>query len=632
MRAATLTVRRPSTGSMKAHPDANTGTFHRLLRRVACAVLFGPIAGVVVAAEPAKLHATMADELRAQSLQGAVWSTVDGHTIAVDAAGIRDARSRAPMQPGDRVHVGSVAKTLLATGVLRLVTQGRLSLDTPVAPMLPQIAFDNPWASTDPIRIRHLLDHTAGLDDARLSQVFSLHARADAPLADAFAGRGPLRVRSRPGARHSYSNTGYTLLGMVVETVTGARYEHYLDRELLQPLQMLDSTFAFTTQAGPHADARLAMGHFEDGVRQAAVPSYVRPAGQFTTTAEDMGRLARFLMGDGRIGDAPFVDVALLRAMGEPTGTEAAAIGLRVGNGLGLFTRDRHGAVGKCHGGSTVGYRAMFCLFPQQRRAFFVSINADLEGANYGRIDRNLIDALQLPQPVERSRTPATADIADWEGIYVPAPNRFATFEWMDTTLNFVRVRREGDALRFTPFQSDDLVLRPAGGALLRAPERTIASHALIATHDGERVISTGTQSYRRTSLSGLVLLWASLVFGLLGASWLLLSGVFALLMRRGTPNRTILIPFAGMVALLLPLPFFLGQSFLQLGDLTMASGLLAIVTALLPVTMLAGLFLNLRHRPWPLRTRIDVAAMLAVLQWTVVLAVWGLLPLRLWA
>lgn len=619
-------------GTMKAHPDVNTGTFHRLLHRMACAVLLGPVATVVIAAEPATLHGTMANELRAQSLQGAVWSTVSDDIIAIDAAGIRDARSRAPMQPDDRVHVGSVAKTLLATGVLRLVTQGRLSLDAPVAPLLPQIEFDNPWASTDPIRLRHLLDHTAGLDDARLSQVFSLQARADAPLADAFVGRGPLRVRSRPGTRHSYSNTGYTLLGMVIESVTGTRYERYLDRNLLQPLQMHDSTFAFTTQAGPYADARLAMGHFEERVTQAAVPSYVRPAGQFTTTAGDMGRFVRFLMSDGRIGGAPFIDAALLRAMGEPTGTEAAAAGLRVGNGLGLFTRDRHGAVGKCHGGSTVGYRAMFCLFPQQRRAFFVSINADLEGADYGRIDRHLIDALQLPPAVEQPPTPTTVDTADWEGIYIPAPNRFASFGWMDTTLNFVRMRREGDVLRFTPFQSDELLLRPVGGALLRAPDRVIASHALISTSDGERVISSGTQSYQRTSLSYLVMLWASLAAGLLGTLWLLVSGALALLMPRRTPNRTVLIPFAGVLALVLPLPFFLRQSFLQLGDLTIASGLLAAVTALLPLTMLAGLFLHLRRRPWPLRKRVDVVAMLAVLQWTVMLAACGLLPLRLWA
>ena len=62
---------------------------------------------------------------------------------------------------------------------------------------------------------------------------------------------------------------------------------------------------------------------------------------------------------------------------------------MRVGYGLGLATRDRHGAVGKCHGGSTVGYRAMLCLFPQQQRAFFVAINADIEGADYGALRRD---------------------------------------------------------------------------------------------------------------------------------------------------------------------------------------------------------------------------------------------------
>lgn len=619
-------------GTMKAHPDANTGVFHRLLRRLARALLLMPIAPVVMAGEPSTLHAAMANELHAQALQGAVWSTVSGEAITIDAAGVRDAHGRAPMRADDRVHVGSVAKTLLATGVLRLVTQGDLSLDTPVASLLPQIAFDNPWASTDPIRVRHLLDHTAGLDDARLSQVFSLRARADAPLGDAFDGRDALRVRSRPGTRHSYSNTGYTLLGMVVETVTGTRYEDHLDRHLLQPLQMHDSTFAFTTQTGPRADPRLAMGHFEDGVRQAAVPSYVRPAGQFTTTAGDMGRLARFLMSDGRIGDAPFIDTALLRAMGEPSGTEAAAAGLRVGNGLGLFTRDRHGVVGKCHGGSTVGYRAMFCLFPQQRRAFFVSINADLENAVYGRIDRHLIDALQLPPSVARPRWPGTIDPAAWEGVYIPAPNRFATFQWLDSTLNFVRLRRDGQAMRFIPFQSDELVLQPAGGTLLRAPDRTIASHALVTPHDGGRVISTGTQSYQRVPLWYPALLWISLAAGMLGASWLLLSGALVLLTPRRALHRAVLIPFAALFALLLPLPFFLRQSFLQLGDLTLASGLLAAVTAMLPLSMLGGLVLALRRRPWSLRTRIDVIAMLSVLQWTVVLTAWGLLPLRLWA
>lgn len=607
----------------------NIGTFQRALRRIACALALTALPAGASAA--VALENAMTRELQSHGLQGAVWSTLVDDTVDTGAAGIRDARSNAPMRPDDRVHVGSVAKTLLATGVLRLITQGKLTLDAPVAPLLPDIGFDNPWATTDPIRVRHLLDHTAGLDDVRFSQAFTLVPREDTPLRNAFEGRDPLRVRSRPGARHSYSNTGYTLLGMVVERVAGQRYETYLDAHLLTPLRMHDSTFAFTTQDGERAHPRLAMGHFENGATHAAVPSYIRPAGQFTTTAADMARFARFLMSDGRIDGAPFIDPALLRAMGEPVSTEAADAGLRVGYGLGLSTRDRHGAVGRCHGGSTVGYRAMLCLFPREQRAFFVAVNADVEGVDYGRLDRTLIDTLDLPPSHTQPQTKASA-LREWEGVYIPAPNRFASLEWLDTTLNFVHVRRDGDTLRFKPFQSKEIVLQPVGDRLLRAPDRTLASHALITMPDGRRVISTGLQSYERVSLARMALLWGSVIAGLLGCVWLLISGAFVLIRRRGTANRAVLIPCCGLLALVLPLPFFYGQSFLQLGDVTIASVLLAIVTALWPLSMLAGLMAALRHRPWSARMTLDAAAMLAVLQWTCVLAWWGLVPLRMWA
>lgn len=112
------------------------------------------------------------------------------------------------------------------------------------------------------------------------------------------------------------------------------------------------------------------MGHLEQGATEPASPSYVWPAGQFTTTAADMARLARFLMSDGRLAGKMFIDMDLLWAMGEPAGTEAAIAGLTVGYGLGLRTIDRHGVVAKYHGGSTIGFRAMLCLLPETRQAF----------------------------------------------------------------------------------------------------------------------------------------------------------------------------------------------------------------------------------------------------------------------
>ena len=182
---------------------------------------------------------------------------------------------------------------------------------------------------------------------------------------------------------------------MVIESITGSRYETYLDLHLLQPLGMHESTFAFTTQTGAQGDSGIAMGHFEHSEPHPSVPTRLRPAGQLTTTAADMARLARFLMSDGRIDGLRFIDKGLLDSMGVPVGTEAVHAGLEVGYALGLSTRDRHGALGKCHGGSTVGFHALFCLFPQHKSAFFLSINTDSETAQYDRFHALLIHAVE---------------------------------------------------------------------------------------------------------------------------------------------------------------------------------------------------------------------------------------------
>ena len=97
-------------------------------------------------------------------------------------------------------------------------------------------------------------DDAIAIEDARFWQVFSVPPRIDTPLSVTL-GRDPslLRLRSKPGSRFSYSNIGYTALAMVIETVTGERYEPYLDAHLLRPLGMNGSTFQFVSQTGPRA-------------------------------------------------------------------------------------------------------------------------------------------------------------------------------------------------------------------------------------------------------------------------------------------------------------------------------------------------------------------------------------------
>ena len=108
-----------------------------------------------------QLSSQVASLLEAQHLEGAVWTTLESY----GAAGLSNRQSQEPMRQDHKVQVGSIAKPVLAAGILRLITERRLSLETPVSELLPNMAFDNPWDVSSPVRIRHLLDHTSGLDD-----------------------------------------------------------------------------------------------------------------------------------------------------------------------------------------------------------------------------------------------------------------------------------------------------------------------------------------------------------------------------------------------------------------------------------------------------------------------------------
>lgn len=573
----------------------------------------------------ATLQSRVEAALAEAGITGAVWGLDDAATTHTAAAGLAD-QDRA-MQADTRVHVGSIAKAVLATGVLRLASEGRLDLDAPVSELVPDLALDNPWASEAPVRVRHLLDHTAGLDDMRVSQLFSLTATPDMPLAEALDIGRPLSIRTRPGSRYSYSNTGYALLGRVIEEVTGQRYESWLDEALLAPIGMHDSTFAFTTQVGTTADRRLAMGHFDDQRPHPAVAVRVRPAAQFTTTTADMLRFAQFVMGDGQLNGAPFIARELMRQRGRAHATEAARAGLTVGYALGMGLRDRHGAVGLCHGGDTVGFRAMVCAFPEHKRAYFVAFNADVEGADYARIHAMLIESLGVAGNSEVARATPGAGLDAWNGLYVPAPSRFQSFTYVDHLFSVRHVKWTGQALHIRQVQGAPLNLEPAGGNLFRAPGRVLPSHALLIGDDGARVLVDDRQSYARIDLWRVVMLWISFAAGVLGIVYVLLAGGWHMLRRRPWHEDALRFGWWNIVALMVAVVMLQRQPFLQLGDITPASILLALFSGSLPFAIAASLLHSVRTNRRPL----ELTFLFAILQWSIVIVVCGLLPLRTW-
>ena len=605
------------------------------LKLLVCGFLIASAICPRVQAQSDDLTSRLETILKEESLTGVAWTLLDESGVTYPGVlGYRDAETRSPFTQDTRFHVGSVTKSLLATGILRLATQGMIDLDAPATSYLPDLSFNNPWDKEAPVTVRHLLDHTAGLNDAHMWQMFSERPLADTPLIEGFPEPDvQLRIRAKPGTRFSYSNMGYALLGMVIESVSGERYETYLDENLLAPLGMNQSTFAFTTQEGESADPTLAWGHVDDGSRYGARAIFLRPAGQFTTTVSDLASFSRFLLSDGRINGVPFVREQWMRERGVPTTTEAAAGGLLAGYALGLGRRDRHGVVGICHAGNIVGFYAMLCVFPDEERAFAFSVNTDSETADYGRITETLIRALGVTPAAEPLTVAPPSGHDSWHGRYILSPNRFQTFEYLDSVFGAIRVTPGGDEIEISSLQQNPVTLRPVGGALYSASNRTTASHVLAQSVDGSYVVSDGFRTFEKVSSAWLFAHWASVLLGILGLTWLWAAGVISLVRNPKTLMQKAEAPtFLAIMALMIPVPFFLSQSFMALGDFTLASGLLALVTLLLPIGVFFSLVRSLGRRHQSGINRLHAVAAFCAFQWCLVLMFANMLPLRLWA
>jgi D-alanyl-D-alanine carboxypeptidase len=266
------------------------------------------------------------DELVTGGMPGAVGLARHGGQAWRGASGLADLDTRRPMRPGDRYKVGSVTKTFTATVVLQLVAEHRLRLGDSVERWLPGLVPNG-----DHITVHQLLQHTSGLfsydEDPR---IFAPYLQGDfdfvwrpRQLVAIATEHPPLFA---PGAGWSYSNTGYVLLGLIIEEATGTSLGRQLKARLFGPLGLHHTSFPTTD---PRIAGRHAHGYLLDGTPQDVTgisPSWAWAAGAMVSTVEDVARFYRALLG-GRL-----LPARLLRAMQTTVDAES---GLRYG--LGLF-------------------------------------------------------------------------------------------------------------------------------------------------------------------------------------------------------------------------------------------------------------------------------------------------------
>ena len=219
---------------------------------------------------------------------------------AEHAVGIANVETSSPVNTDRTLFIlASVSKAVTAWGVMKLVQDGALRLDDPVMPRLRRWQFpDSPYR--DRVTVRHLLSHTAGLDDGLGyggfgpgENVQTLEASLTHP-ADSTVGQSVAIDLSRePGIAMAYSGAGYAVLQLLIEEVTGRPFAEYMSETVLRPLGMSTASFDWDAIASDGRVAQLAAGYGPDLTPQPPRRYAAKASVGLYTTARDVARFAQ---------------------------------------------------------------------------------------------------------------------------------------------------------------------------------------------------------------------------------------------------------------------------------------------------------------------------------------------------
>ncbi|MFT2016102.1 serine hydrolase domain-containing protein [Streptomyces sp. 796.1] len=291
-------------------------------------------------------------------------------------SGVSDLRTGRPVAPNGYFRTGSTDKALIATVMLKLATEGRLSLDDSVGRWLPGLLSGEGY-DENAITLRHLLQHTSGIGDSGYPPMETrdeyyanrFHPRTAEQLVAAAMKEPPLFA---PGRGWSYANTGFVVLSMVIERVTGNPWPEEIERRVIKPLGLRHTRFPDGPRLPrPHAKGYTMFAGTEGPVDTTLLDDADASGGHLSTTA-DLTTFVRALF-DGR----------LLTAAERRELTRSVAVSEQVTKiwpgaryGLGLFSRPT--ACGErvwIPSGDMIGYRTRTGVSEDGRRSVVVSMS-----------------------------------------------------------------------------------------------------------------------------------------------------------------------------------------------------------------------------------------------------------------
>jgi CubicO group peptidase (beta-lactamase class C family) len=356
------------------------------------------------AQDVARMEQVIQSHVAAGTFMGTVLVARGGAVIVDKAYGMANVEWEVPNTTTTKFRLGSITKQFTAAAILLLEERGKLKLDDRVKAYLP----DSPMA-WDRISIFNLLTHTAGIPNFTASPDYNtvkLSARSAAAAVAAFRER-PLDFG--PGEQMRYSNSGYLVLGAIIETVSGQPYETFVTDNLFAPAGMTDSGYDSNTaiiKRRASGYVRSAMGYTNAGYLHMSIP---HAAGALYSTTHDLLKWEQALFA-GRI-----VSKASLDRMITPFKNDYA---------LGVTAALVNGRRAIAHGGGIDGFNTHLAYYPDSQTVVIVlsNVNGAVPGTLAGQLGSLMHGGTVTLTSERKAITVPAATLARYIGSYELAP------------------------------------------------------------------------------------------------------------------------------------------------------------------------------------------------------------------
>ncbi len=330
----------------------------------------------------------------------------DGKQIFAKGYGQANIEHNVPVKPNTVFGIRSVTKQFTATSIMLLLEEGRISLEDKLSKFMPD------FSRGDEVTIRYLLIHTSGIRNFTSSPEWSatngtnrLDRRTDEMLQLILRQTPPYDFD--PGTKYSYNNSGYFILGAIVEKISGMPLGEFYKERIFDKVSMTNSRRDFTREIIPNRASAYTVVQNQPGTfHNAAYVSMTGAggAGSLMSTVEDLlkwhnalfnGKVVRpetlkQMITPGRLNNGELPDVSPISGAPGPHG----------GYGFGFFINEYQGRLKVGHGGGGArGWNAMIGTYPQEKLTIVVLSNSGNAGTVESAVTRKIFERLPAPKP-----------------------------------------------------------------------------------------------------------------------------------------------------------------------------------------------------------------------------------------